>query len=168
MAEQLTHFERLGLPRRFASTRPSSSGTTSPRSREPSIPTSPATTRPASKRSAALNEAYATLRDPVPAGGVSVERWRAARRRRKCRRCRRSFWRRCSNCGCRSRRRNSDPDGRTAEFERLADGRRRACWTKPAAVGLGRTPAEQAAWRIRQTLNASKFVNGLLRDLRED
>lgn len=164
-----THFERLGLPRRFRLDAADLERNYLARSRE--VHPDFTGNDPASLReSAALNEAYATLRDPfrraeyllVVEGGPSaadVKQMPAAfleemlELRMLIEEVRQAGGpeRKAMEADL-ARRRDGLLEEAAAQFDRLA--------------GTADRAAVLAA--VRQTLNAAKFIQGLLRDLREE
>ncbi len=164
-----THFERLGLPRRFRLDAADLERNYLARSRE--VHPDFTGNDPASLReSAALNEAYATLRDPfrraeyllVVEGGPSaadVKQMPAA------------FLEEMLELRMRIEevRQAGGPERQAMEAD-LA--RRRDGLLEEAAAQFDRLAgtADRAAVlaAVRQTLNAAKFIQGLLRDLREE
>ena len=164
-----THFERLGLPRRFRLDPAELERNYLARSRE--VHPDFTGNDPASLgESAALNEAYAILRDPfrraeyllTVEGGPSatdvkqmpaefLEEMLDLRMRIEEVRASRGPGRQNMEVDL-ARRRDGLLEDAAKQFDRLADAPDRA------GVLTG----------VRQTLNATKFIRGLLRDLREE
>jgi len=164
-----THFERLGLPRRFRLDAADLERNYLARSRE--VHPDFTGNDPASLReSAALNEAYATLRDPFrraeylltvegSPSAADVKQMPAAFLEEMLELRMRIEEVKHAGGGERQdmesdlvRRRDGLLEDAAGQFDRLAG----------AADRAGVLTA------IRQTLNATKFINGLLRDLREE
>jgi molecular chaperone HscB len=163
MAE-MTHFERLGLPQRFAIDPAALEQNYLERSR--AVHPDHTGNDPTSlELSAALNEAYAIVRDPgrraayllTLAGGPSPTQVSQAPA---------EFLEEMLDLRMQIEEAKSDSAAR-AEFERTLTARRTRLLDE-AGQALDSSDASTKLTAIRQTLNAVKFLNGLLRDLNED
>ncbi len=165
----VTHFERLGLPRRFRLDTAALEANYLARSRE--VHPDFTGNDPASLReSAALNEAYATLRDPfrraeyllTVEGGPSatdVKQMPA------------EFLEEMLDLRMRIEEVKQDPGPARAAMEADLVHRRDGLLEEAAKQfdRLGGAADRAGVLRaVRQTLNATRFINGLLRDLREE
>jgi molecular chaperone HscB len=166
---EMTHFERLGLPRRFCLDPAELERNYLARSREVH-PDFTGNDRAGTRESAALNEAYATLRDPfrraeyllMVEGGPSANEVKQMPA---------EFLEEMLDLRMRIEEVKQDHgpartvmeadlvcrragllDEAAKQFDRLADA--------PNRAGV--------LTAVRQTLNATKFIQGLLRDLREE
>jgi molecular chaperone HscB len=175
-----SHFERLGLPRRFALDLTEVERNYLSRSRElhPDFHQLAATSeqRASMELTAALNEAYATLRHPfrraeylltLDGGPSAAEHKEMApafleemlELRMEIEELRESA--------------AADSPGRTAMAKQLADRSERLQSDVAAAFARFESLSAEAERkaelvRVRQLLNAAKYVEGLLRDLRAD
>jgi molecular chaperone HscB len=160
----MTHFERLGLPQRSAIDPAALERNYLERSR--AIHPDHTGNDPTSlELSAALNEAYTILRDPGRraeyllnlAGGPTPPQVSQPPP---------EFLEEMLDLRMQIEEAKSDPATR-AEFE-LTLSHRRTKWLDEAGQALDSEGASTKLTAIRQTLNAVKFLNGLLRDLNED
>jgi molecular chaperone HscB len=163
----MTHFERLGLPRRFRLDAAELERNYLARSRE--VHPDFTGNDPASLgESAALNEAYATLRDPfrraeyllTVEGGPSANDVKQMPPefleemldlRMRIEEVKHGPDRSAMEADL-ARRREGLLEGSATQFDRLTD--------TPDRAGV--------LTAVRQTLNGTRFINGLLRDLREE
>jgi molecular chaperone HscB len=165
MAE-MTHFERLGLPRGFALDAAALERNYLERSRV--VHPDHTGNDPASlEASAALNEAYVVLRDPFRraeylltlAGGPSPAAVSQPPP---------EFLEEMLELRMAIEETKADPAAR-GEFERSLRERRSRLLAETGAALDSADPADgEGLTTIRRTLNATKFINGLLRDLNED
>ena len=172
MAE-ITHFERLGLPRRFRLDAAELERTYLAKSRE--VHPDFTGNDPAGQReSAALNEAYSTLRDPFRRAEylLTVEGGPAAS---DVRQMPMAFLEEMLDVRTRIEevKQIRDPDRSERLNMEVALTHRRDGLLEEAAKqfeGLEAASTDRAGvlTAIRQTLDATKFIQGLLRDLREE
>jgi molecular chaperone HscB len=167
-----THFERLGLPRRFRLDAGELERNYLARSRE--VHPDFTGNDPASLReSAALNEAYSTLRDPFRRAEylLTVEGGPSAN---EVKQMPAEFLEEMLDLRMRIEevKEVRDPDRADRLQMELDLVQRRDNLLEEAAQQFDRLPhaTDRAAvlTAIRQTLNATKFIQGLLRDLREE
>jgi molecular chaperone HscB len=161
----MTHFERLGLPRRFRLEAAELERNYLARSREvhPDFTGNDPASLP---ESAALNEAYATLRDPfrraeyllVVAGGPSATEVKQMPA---------EFLEEMLDLRMRIEEVKHDHGPARAAMETDLF-RRREGLLQQVAEQFDRPMSAGTLTTVRQTLNATKFINGLLRDLREE
>jgi molecular chaperone HscB len=176
-----THFERLGLPRRFLLSAEEIEANYLARSRElhPDYHQLAATAeqRASLEMSAALNEAYATLRDPFRRaeyllaleGGPSAAEHKGMDP---------AFLEEMLELRMEIEeiRESGDPSspGRTAMEKQLSQRRERLLKDVGAQFGTlealleGAEQRKQILVQVRRVLNATRYIQGLLRDLRAD
>ena len=170
----MTHFERLGLPRRFPLDPAELERTYLARSREVH-PDHAGNDRASLEASAALNEAYAILRDPfrradylltLEGGPTAAEQKQAAP----------EFLEEMLDLRMRiEEAKHAADNSERVALERDLTKRRDALLAEAGSLfgKLEPLPPDSAARtallvRIRQTLNATKYIQGLLRDLDEE
>jgi molecular chaperone HscB len=160
----MTHFERLGLPHGFAIDPALLERNYLERGR--AVHPDHTGNDPASlEASAALNESYVVLRDPFRraeyllalAGGPSPSAVSQPPA---------EFLEEMLELRMQIEEAKGDPEAR-AGFERSLLARRGQL-VDEAGRELSQPPERDRLTQIRQTLNAAKFINGLLRDLNED
>ena len=170
----MNHFERLGLPRRFALDPAELERNYLVRSREVH-PDHAGNDRASLEASAALNEAYAILRDPfrradylltLEGGPTAAEQKQAAP----------EFLEEMLDLRMRIEEvKHAAESSERVTLERDLTLRREALLGEAGGLfeKLAPLPPDDAARpgllvRIRQTLNATKYIQGLLRDLDEE
>ena len=172
--QDFSHFERLGLPRRFRLDPAELERNYLARSRDVH-PDHAGNDRASLEASAALNEAYTILRDPfrradylltLEGGPTAAEQKQAAP----------EFLEEMLNLRMRiEEARHAADSSERVMLERDLTRRRDALLSEVSGLfeRLTPLPADTAARpgllvRIRQSLNATKYIQGLLRDLEEE